>query len=408
MESKFCIRRSGWGLAMGVAMMLAAAELMAQAGGQLTMGPSLLGTQVLTGPNPEDDPNFPGASGKVTVPSLGDVSWTRHQGPVLDWHQAGDPGFGVNIPQVMLPRLPEGRPPGSADYLGFIEGEGSLLEIGPKGAIYEFNAGAHTLARRYDNADSIPADVLAALRNRKYIYESSQDRLEVLTDAVKEANDTPPPAAPKPYEWDANLAGTPGDSFPLTWDTNRTSFQVKLPQAQPVAGMYLGFNERGSWIASALGKLYLWNLADRTLEEVSDDWWDAPLDLRNPSAVTQAMIYYRQHQYRAAAMRSQGQDPNLPPNMANFSRLFFAIIWEFQGNDLTRPLVYLGAGSPDIYLGFDERGTWVQNQYGGVYAWSFRTWRLELMARDLKHVPKAALVRLHNPDPMVTRAELGQ
>jgi len=40
--------------------------------------------------------------------------------------------------------------------------------------------------------------------------------------------------------------------------------------------------------------------------------------------------------------------------------------------------------------------------------WNYRTWKLALMARDLNHVPKAALARLHNPDPMATRAALRQ
>jgi len=61
-------------------------------------------------------------------------------------------------------------------------------------------------------------------------------------------------------------------------------------------------------------------------------------------------------------MKTQTHDPNLPPVMAEFSRMFLAMIWVFQGNDLSRPLVFLGAGARDQYLGFDERGTCVQNQ----------------------------------------------
>lgn len=376
--------------------------LAALASGQLSMAPNLIGRQLLAGPNPQEDPNFPGASGKVTIADLGgDITWTKHQGVVLDWHQAGDPDFGVNIPQVMVPRLPSGRPPGVADYLGFIAGQGSLLELGTKGGIYLFNGPARTLTKKYDTIDQVPPDVLAALKNRKYIYESSRDPVNVLTAALAEADRATVPTAAKPYEADANLAGMPGDNFPLTWDEPRTSFMVKLPQAQPVAAMYMGFNERGSWIASALGKLYLWNLPSKTLVEVSDNWWDAPLDLRNPSAPLQAMIFYRQHQYRTTAGLEQSPDPNFPLVLAGLSRLYLKAIWEFQGNDLSRLLVYLGAGAPDQYLGFDERGAWIQSNYGGIYVWSFRTWKLERLASRLSNIPREALLRVHNANGLV-------
>lgn len=376
--------------------------------GQLSMGPNQIGRQLLTGPNPEEDPNFPGASGKVTIAnSGGDVTWTKHQGIVLDWHQAGDPDFGVNIPQVLLSSLPNGMPTAWADYLGFIDGMGSLLEVGTKGGIYVFNASASTLTKKYDTIDQVPEDVLTALKNRKYIYESSRDALSVVTAAMAEANNSAPPTAAKPYEVDPNLAGAVQDNYPLTWDENRTSFTVKLPQMQPVPAMYMGFNERGSWIASALGRLYLWNLASKTLVEVSDSWWDAPLDLRNPSVLTQAMIYYRQHQYRAAAGQKQSPDPNIPPNMSEGARLYLAVIWEFQGNDMTRPLVFLGAGSADVYLGFDERGSWIQSQHGGIYVWSFRTWKLERLASRLSNIPYEALVRVHNTNGLVKQPAAG-
>jgi hypothetical protein len=369
--------------------------------------------QSTTGPNPEDDPNFPGLNGRVTVVVQGtpggDLTWSKHSGVVLDWRQAGDPRFAGNIPTVTLPPLRSGAPSAEADYLGFVDGEGAYL-LGYGGAgIYVFDGSAHTLTRKFDKLDDIPEDVLAALRNRKYLYLSSRDALNVMDDEVAEANSTAPPDAAKPYEPDPNLAGAAQDNSPLMWNANRTGFTIRLPQAQPVPGMYLGFNEQGSWVASGAGTVYVWNLASKTLVETADSWWDAPPDLKNASALLQAVIYYRQHEYRAAAMRSQAQDPNLPPTMAEFSRLFLAMQWRYQGADLSRPLVnLLGTGEFDRYLGFDERGTWVLSGYGGVYAWSFKTWTLERVARDLKHVPKEALLRLHNPDPMVTGAAMGQ
>jgi hypothetical protein len=363
--------------------------------------------QSVTGPNPEDDPNFPGLSGRVTIAGQatlsGDVTWSKRSGMVLDWHQAGDPAFGGNIPVVKLPPLSNGAPALEADYLGFVDGEGAYL-LGPgNSGIYVYDGSAHTLTRKYGKVDDIPEEELAALKNRKYLYVSSGDAPNVLEDEVKEANETPAPAGPKPYEPDPNLAGAAQDNYPLVWDANRVGFTIKLPQVQPTPGMYLGFDEQGSWVANGLGTVYVWKLADKTLVKAADSWWDAPLDLKNASPLLQAVIYYRQHEYRAAAMRTQAQDPNLPPTMAEFSRLFLALQWRYQGTDLSRPLVFLPQGEFDRYLGFDERGTWVLGGYGGVYAWSFRTWKLERVASRLNNVPKAALVRLHNPDSMVTQ-----
>lgn len=363
---------------------------------QLVTGPSQIGTRVLTGPNPAEDPNFPGANGRVTIAAVGgDVTWTRHQVPVLDWVQAGDPDSGVNIPTVLLPKL-ENKPAVWADYLGFIDGEGALLEAGTKGAVYVFNGSARTLTRKYDSIEQIPEAALTALKNRKYVYVSSRDVLSVATALEAEAGGAAAPAAAKPYEADPNLAGAALDDYPLIWDPSRTNFNVKLPQSpQRVPAVYLGFNERGSWIASALGKLYLWNLPGKTLAQTSDSWWDAPLDLRNPSVLTQGMIYYRQHQYRTAAGTKQSPDPNLPPMTAELSKAL-KTSWQYQGSDMTKPLVFAEVGSVDYYLGFDERGAWVQDHHFAIYAWSFRTWKLERVASRFGNVPHAAVMRLHN------------
>jgi len=366
--------------------------------------------QSVTGPNPEEDPNFPGLSGKVTIASMGgDVTWTRHSGIVLDLHQMGSPAFAGNIPAVMLPRLPDGRPPGSADYLGFIEGEGSLLTFGLKGPVYVFNGSARTLTKKYESADDIPPDVLATLKNRKYLYVSSRDALNVDENALKEANNTHAPAAPKPYEPDPNLPEMVQDgSLPLRWNNGGIDLWIKMPQAPEIPALYLGFNDQDTWLANGAGTVYVWNLGSKTLTKRADSWWDAPMDLRNPSGVLQGVIYYRQHVHRPTAVRGPAPDPNLPPIMSVFSREFLAMVWQFEGNDVSRPLVFLNAGSPDFYLGFDERGTWVQNQYGGVYVWNYKTWKLALVARNKYSVPKAALARLHRPDGILTETASGQ
>ena len=49
-------------------------------------------------------------------------------------------------------------------------------------------------------------------------------------------------------------------------------------------GMYLGFNEKGSWIRNNnTRKIYIWNLKDRTLTLGAENDTGVPLDLRNPS-----------------------------------------------------------------------------------------------------------------------------
>jgi hypothetical protein len=168
--------------------------------------------------------------------------------------------------------------------------------------------------------------------------------------------------------------------------------------------MYLGFNQRGSWVASASGTVFVWNLAGKTLTEAASSWWDVPLDLSNPSALLQAVIYYREHQYKASAGPSQAPDPNFPPTMAEFSRAFLSMIWVYQGSGIIDPLVYLSAGEPDHYLGFDDRGAWVLGKYGGIFVWSFKTWKVERVASRMSDIPKEALVRLHHLDPIVTQA----
>jgi hypothetical protein len=123
------------------------------------------------------------------------------------------------------------------------------------------------------------------------------------------------------------------------------------------------------------------------------------------------VIFYRQHEYRTLAAQNRSPDPNLPPLLSEFSRDFLDLIWEFPGNDLSRPLVSLmtsAGGNQGIYLGFDERGTWVQNSNWVIYAWSFKTWKLELVAQDSNHLPKAALARLHRPDAIVAKTAPGQ
>jgi hypothetical protein len=169
--------------------------------------------------------------------------------------------------------------------------------------------------------------------------------------------------------------------------------------------MYLGFNTRGSWIASARGKLFLWNLSNKSLVEMASTWWDAPMDLRNPSALLQAAIYYREHAYSASAPADKHPipDPNFPPTMQDFSRLFLLVTWTYQDmQDLTRPpIVGMEAGMPETYLGFDERGAWFASQHGQIFVWNFKTWTATRIASRLSNVPKEALARLRNPDGIV-------
>jgi hypothetical protein len=359
--------------------------------------------QLLTGPNPADDPNFPGLTGHDAVTGFdGPLSWGKQKPRPLNWQQAGKPDFTTNIPTVMLP-LHNGTPAVPADYLGFVDGVGAFLQGLANTGIYVYSGSTHTLTRRYDKSDDIPPDILKALKNRKYIYISSHDSLNARgDDGAATAH-----VAVKPMEADPNLAGAAQDNYPLTWQGNGESVAIKSPQSPPTPAMYLGFNERGSWVASAGGTVFVWNLAGKTLTEAAGSWWEVPLDLRNPSALLQAVIYYREHQYKASAGRSQAPDPNFPPTMAEFSRAFLSMIWTYQTAG-TDPLVYLSAGEPDRYLGFDERGAWVLGKYGGIFVWSFKTWKIERVASRIGDIPKEALMRLHHPDSMVTQAITGR
>jgi len=335
-------------------------------GAMILMGLAATSRAQVAGPNPADDPNFPGAEGNAPIPGLtGVITWKRIATGVQDWKQAGNPDFALNIPYVvMLPKFPDG-PPGTGDYLGFIDGVGTLLERYDR-TVYVYNRTAHTLVRTYDRIDDIPPDILASLKNRKYIYISSKDRLNTSSAETTSASATPAHFVKNGPELDSNFPDTAvgvQDSFPMTWQSG--SITIRSPQSSAGPGMYLGFNARGSWITSANGKLFLWNLSNKSLVEMANTWWDVPMDLRNPSALLQALIYYREHAYSTAAVRGKTPDPNFPPTMQEFSRLYLFVTWQYQDmEDLTRAIVGMEAGMPETYLGFDERGAWFSSQHG--------------------------------------------
>lgn len=110
----------------------------------------------------------------------------------------------------------------------------------------------------------------------------------------------PTPASPNPVaaqvngpEDDPNLPVLPYamPGAPIFW----SPLSGTIPRIQFVKpssnGMYLGFNEKGSWIRNNnTRKVYVWNLKDRTLTLAADTDAGVPLNLRNPSRDMQDLI----------------------------------------------------------------------------------------------------------------------
>jgi hypothetical protein len=154
-------------------------------------------------------------------------------------------------------------------------------------------------------------------------------------------------------------------------------------------------------VASAQsGRVYLWNGSAKTLEPVAANWWQIPLDLRNPSVLLQALIYYRTHEFRRQG-GGRMPDPNLPPSLPDVAQSALPIRWDYQILENGNPRVTVVTEAvADRYLGFDERGTWLQSLSDGtIYTWDFRTLTLIRIASRLGNVPQAALSRLNNAPP---------
>ncbi len=350
------------------------------------------------------DPNLPGPVGRHVVPGGIGLQWV--------YVTPRPPGLNPLAPVVCF--LPAGcGQRNSGDYLGYIDGKGSLIQS-RDGAIYLFDG--RTLVRQYDSTDALPAEVLAALRNRQFTYNSAKDRFGAPPDAAAQA--LPARIAIPSQRSDPNLPVNLGNDsqtrFPLGWQLFGTTTQPSLmvirlaaPAAGP--GLYLGFNERGSWLVSTGDtRVYVWNLQTKSLSPSAANAWQAPLDLANPSPLMQAILYYDAHRYSLSPSKGPAPDPNFPPTLANMPLGALFVHWEYPdylhpGNrvfNLSVEIYEVPPGDEAQYLGFNERGAWIRDEVDlHIYAWNFRTLKLTLLASRLSNVPKDVIALLHNADP---------
>jgi hypothetical protein len=350
------------------------------------------------------DSNFPAPNGRYILSG----------GVGLIWTYVGyrPPGLNRFTPIVCFMPRPLCGPKTSGEYLGFIDGTGSLVENyrGGDRGVYLFNGAAHTLTKQYDSITAVPAGVLAVLRNREYVFDAPQDKVGVAVGTG------PVPGALKGQEPDPNLPlnlGNDGQTgFPLAWQmygsTTQPSVTIRVAGRAAGMGLYLGFNERGSWVVS-LGdnQVYVWNLQTKSLIVGAANGWGTPLDLANPSPLMQAILYYDAHQYSSAQGEGPRPDPNFPPTLTESAQLGLPVRWSYAddahpGNIATN-LSLLLKGTPEMapanYLGFNARGAWLRDQNDNrVYAWDFKTLQLVVLASRLTTVPASELASLHNAD----------
>jgi hypothetical protein len=352
------------------------------------------------------DPNLPGPVGRYVVPGGTGLYWVYLPRP---------PGVNPLAPVVCFLPVAQCGQQNSGEYLGYVDGKGSLIQR-RVGAVYLFDG--RTLVRQYDSVDGLPPDVLAALRNRQFTYNSVKDRFGAPPDAAVEAlpariaipSQRPDPNLP------ANLGNDSQTGFPLGWQLFGTTTQPSLMVIRPAgpaagAGLYLGFNERGSWLVSTGDtRVYVWNLQAKSVSLGVANAWEAPLDLANPSPLMLAILYYDAHRYSISPSKGPAPDPNFPPTLAGVSQSTLPVSWEYPdylhpGNTVSNLLVQVyDATRKDeaAYLGFNERGAWIRDKVDlHIYVWNFKTLKLTLLASRLSNVPKDVIASLHNADPMM-------
>ena len=367
------------------------------------------------GSGPTPDPNMPSRAGMGNG-----FSWS---------YVARYPVPALNPLAPVICFLPEPRcgAQGESNYLGFIDREGSLIEERwHDHAVYLYNGSTHAITKKYPTIDDIPADEFARLRNREFVFNAMKDR----SGPPRPQKGNPSGSthfAAKGQEPDPNLPADKGNDsmtgFPLGWTMAGTSTQpltvVRLSGNAAGTGLYLGFNARGSWVVS-LGnaKVYIWNLASKTMVEGAANWWLAPVDLSNPSPLMQAIVYYDAHEdlQSGGSADESAKDPNLPPSLDAFAQEHMPVRWDYYpvgGPMRTTPLVGASVWVPwnglgiasgtngdlgTTYLGFNERGSWVKDGLDGrIYAWDFKTLSVTLLASQLSRIPRDELLTVRKP-----------
>lgn len=124
-------------------------------------------------------------------------------------------------------------------------------------------------------------------------------------------------------EDDPNMPNLPYalPNAPLFWTPGSNhSPQVNFTKYPQGPGTYLGFNDKGSWIKNdADGKVYVWNLKDRSLTMGAANEYEVPMDLRNPSDILKGRMLARAGQGKPSTTvpNNNGRTtPYIPPNAA--------------------------------------------------------------------------------------------
>lgn len=153
-------------------------------------------------------------------------------------------------------------------------------------------------------------------------------------------------------------------------------------------GIYLGYDERGSWILNRYdGKVYLWNGTTVGPDAIRRD--DVPKGvLTNTSSTIRRLARDGRLAQRPA---NEAQDPNMPPPYGSAR----GVDWVYIA-DSTVPLISV-MGVDEDYLGFNDRGSWYANRNGVIYVFQPASSTLMTqVAPKLQDVPKDVLATLRN------------
>lgn len=361
---------------------------------------------------PEQDPNLPPRQTSPTAPPM------KWDAPV-NWNGWGEANIKVSF---------DNYPGYLGVYFGFNE-KGSWI-LNPKDRkIYIWNLPNRTLVVGAENAEKLTADELFSLRNSSFAagkLQSWQSR------PVADPNFPYLPEFRPGYSVSAPFPGSP-----ISWNIGRSGIAVYFDDPRVrgnytvgdyiVSGNYIGYNDRGSWIQNTSDqKVYIWNLQSRTLVVGADNWKTIPTDvllsMRNSPVAERELaakgIKTSSEAARNALERSKPgakssgakkyqsanrgpePDPNLPdvPNSSRYTMPEAPIIWSRPRGDLDISFGdRYGSSSGGRYLGFNEKGSWIENDNNGmVYVWNLQSRTLVVGAEDWKTIPTDVLLSLRN------------
>ena len=184
-------------------------------------------------------------------------------GGIISWHYPTNGAqFNPFIPELEF----NGK---GADYLGFLDGEGTLLEASDH-AIYLYNGSAHRLQKRYDTFAAIPQSLFPQVRNSTVDYMLPGNESNYPSDGQRGGSSRPEPdpnfpgystpganTHPWPIIW-TGLSGTTIPVFFLKGEAGRRG--AGTPSLSMTKNRYLGFNDEGAWLESINNQhVYVWS-----------------------------------------------------------------------------------------------------------------------------------------------------